>query len=262
MAAAHDFDIPARVHFGQACVHFTGQEPLCKRKIKMGKQFNVEEHAFRMRRDLIGQGLKNARDLLLLACAKLLEVVAQLHNEHGLDKQRGPGGALVVHKAGHVGAALCLNGNAVAVAAHGDDAILKVFGKAGGTDHLVKLFAHALVGAADLAADLKQLRGRAVRDFLLAENGGGNIVFQTVQCGDAAGHAGKDGGILAVAHQGALRRASSPGAEAGALLRKSHLFAHIRKAAEGLAAQIAEQHAGLLGFVKRVQHIGKIIVRL
>ena len=124
----------------------------------MREQLDIGEDAVRMGCDLVGKRLQNAGDLLLLASAELLEVVAQLHHEHRLDEQRGPRSALVVYQARHIGAALRLHGDAVAVAPHGDDAVLQILGKAGGADHLAETVAHALVGAADLPADLMQLR--------------------------------------------------------------------------------------------------------
>ena len=175
-----------------------------------------------------------------------------------------------MHKTGHVGAAFGLYGNAVAVAPHGDNAVLQILGKAGGADHLAEAVAHALVGAADLPADLMQFRRGAVRDFLLADNGGGDIVFDAVQRGKAGSQTGQNGRILAVAHQrgaGCARGAQAGGhvqqralAEACALLGQRHLLAHVGKGHQRLSAQIAEQHAGFLGFIQRPAHLAYIIV--
>ena len=50
-------------------------------------------------------------------------------------------------------------------------------------------------------------------------------------------------------------------AEACALLGQRHLLAHVGKGHQRLSAQIAEQHAGFLGFIQRPEHLAYIIVR-
>ena len=135
---------------------------------------------------------------------------------------------------------------------------------------MAETVAHALVGAADLTADLMELRRGAVRDFLLADDGGGDIVFDAVQHRQAGGQAGQNGRILAVTYQrgpGCARGAQAGGhvqqralAEACALLGQRHLLAHVGKGHQRLSAQIAEQHAGFLGFIQRPAHLAYIIV--
>ena len=115
-----------------------------------------------------------------------------------------------------------------------------------------------------------ELRRGAVRDFLLADDGGGDIVFDAVQRRQAGGQAGQNGRILAVTYQrgpGCARGAQAGGhvqqralAEACALLGQRHLLAHVGKGHQRLSAQIAEQHAGFLGFIQRPAHLAYIIV--
>ena len=57
MTAAHDLEVPARVHLGQAGAHLPCQKPLGEGKVQMRQQLDIGEDAVRMRGDLIGQGL-------------------------------------------------------------------------------------------------------------------------------------------------------------------------------------------------------------
>ena len=54
---------------------------------------------------------------------------------------------------------------------------------------------------ANLAANLIELAGSPIGDFLLAHDGGGDFVFNAVERGQAAGEAGENGRILAVSHE-------------------------------------------------------------
>ena len=57
MTAAHDLEVAARVHLGQAGAHLPCQKPLGEGKVQMRQQLDIGEDAVRMRGDLIGQGL-------------------------------------------------------------------------------------------------------------------------------------------------------------------------------------------------------------
>ena len=270
MPPADDADIPALVELGQRCAHLLGQHALGKGEIQMVQDVDIAAQRIRVRCKLPGQRLQNAGDLLLFAGAQLFEVIAHFHHSNRLHKQRCACGALVMHDAGHIGAALCLDGDAVAIPAHCNDGVLQKLGVAAGVDHVVELIAHTLVGGTDLPADGAQLRAGTVGDFLLAEDGIVDFLLHASQRGQAGSQAGQDRGILPLLDQsnaGGARRAQASrhiqqraGGKARALFRQGNMLAHIPKTDQRLPAHVGDQHHGLLRLGQSPAHFSKIPV--
>ena len=175
-----------------------------------------------------------------------------------------------MNQTGHIGPAFGLHRDAVAVAPHGDDAVLQIFGKAGGADHLVQLVPHTLVGAANLPPDLIKIGGGPVGDFLLAEDGVVNVRLHPLQHGQPGGQPRQDGGVLPLPHQcapggpGGPEKGGNiqqhPVAQACALLGPGDGFPHVRVADQRVLPQIGQQHHGFFRLGQSVVHIAQIMI--
>ena len=170
---------------------------------------------------------------------------------------------------GHVGPALGLHRDAVAVAPHGDDAVLQIFGKAGGADHLVQLVPHPLVRAANLPPNLVKLRRSPVGDLLFAQNRVVDVGLHPFQHSQPGSQPRQNGGVVPIAHQrtpssaGGAEKGGNvqqhPGAQTRALLGTGNGLPHVRVADQRVLPQIGQQHHGLLRFRKGVVHIPQIM---
>ena len=65
-------------------------------------------------------------NLLFFLRRPRFQLVAHFHRRHRLDEQRRAGGRLVMHQPRHAAAVLRLDGQTVAVVAHGDNRVLQV----------------------------------------------------------------------------------------------------------------------------------------
>ena len=138
--------------------------------------------------------------------------------------------------------------------------------------HGVELFTDTVVGPANVAADIRKSGAGLIGDFLLAENGFGDIVFQRAQGLKPRGHGGDDGRVFPICHQvipggagGAQQirhQQQRLGGEGGALFRQRQIFAHILKADQRMPAQIGQRGYGFLGFVQSAVHIRQRLFRL
>ena len=79
-----------------------------------------------------------------------------------------------MHNARHHRAVFLPNRQNIAIRAHGDDGILQIFLEIWVVNHAVQPLANTFIARAHLAADLKQLVARAIRDFILADDRVGN----------------------------------------------------------------------------------------
>ena len=83
-----------------------------------------------------------------------------------------------MHQSGHVVFALAFHGNHVPSLTDGDDRLTEKFGIGRGGNHLLQTVPDFPRLNAHMAADVGQLRGGVVRDFLLGENRTENLVLQ------------------------------------------------------------------------------------
>ena len=171
MARAQQTDAAFPVQLGRNRVHFAPQARLGEDGVQLGEQGDVVGDQRRVRRYAAGKLRQNALDFALLFGHPLLEVVANFHHGHGLDKQRGAAAGLIVHQSGHKLPAFRAHGNDIAPVAHGDDGILQIFLQAGIADISVEPLAHFVVERADVAANVVQFRRGAVGDFVFRKDG-------------------------------------------------------------------------------------------
>ena len=132
---------------------------------------------------LVGGGVggelgQDALDLLLLLALQLDELVVGLHHPHGLHEDRGPGGGDVVDEAGHVRLALRLHRHHEAAVPLGDEALLQDLAVTGGGDDLLQNLAALGLGLPHVPPDVRQLRGRRVRDGVLVQDGALDLLLQ------------------------------------------------------------------------------------
>ena len=150
-------------------VHVHGQLRLGKDEIQQGHDFLVVRQLQRM---LSGQGAEVGQDFLdlfLFLQLQLPETVVQLHDGRRLDEIGGSGGGLVVDHAVYLRLVFRLDGNAVAVAPHGDDGVLQV-GAVGAAEHIGELGVYLVVGLDHSPPDALELGACVVCDLLLGED--------------------------------------------------------------------------------------------
>ena len=132
---------------------------------------------------LVGGGVggelgQDPLDLLLLLALQLDELVVGLHHPHGLHEDRGPGGGDVVDEAGHVRLALRLHRHHEAPVPLGDEALLQNFTIAGGGNNFLQDLPALGLGLPHVPPDVRQLRGRRVRDGVLVQDGALDLLLQ------------------------------------------------------------------------------------
>ncbi len=177
-----------------------------------------------------------------------------------------------MHKSWYIATTFGFDGDAIAVATHGDQAILQIFGKARRADHLAKLVTHALIGGADLSADLVKIARGAVSDFIIAQNGVVDLGFHTWQRGELTGDALENRRLmvftLTLFEQDASCNACTAKAggnieqgarrEGCAFLGKRKPWANIGKGGERIAPRKLHNGASFLGLGKGARHLRKI----
>ena len=126
MTPADDVDVPVLVEFGRHGVHLAGQHPLGEDVVQFRQRFHRLAQLVGIRRDFRRQRRENPLNLLFFLCRPRFQLVAHFHRRHRLDEQRRAGGRLVMHQPRHAAAVLRLDGQAVAVVAHGDNRVLQV----------------------------------------------------------------------------------------------------------------------------------------
>ncbi len=134
-----------------------------------------------------GEGGEDLLLLLLLLDHQLPQRVVQAHDRLRLDEERGARGGLVVDDARHLALVLRLDGQAVPVAAHGDDVVLQV-GRQRDIDHLLELLVDLVAGEADLPAHFAQSRARVIGDLLLGDDAAADLALQRAQRIEAVEH--------------------------------------------------------------------------
>ena len=177
-------------------VHFQTEFPLGENKVQFSHDLKIGFDLRGISTDQTGKTGQNAMDFRFFLTAQFSEIVVQVKNRHGLDKQRSAAGALVVNETGHLIAVLLLYGNNIAVIAYGDDIFLQILILIGIFQQVIQFFTDAVVGTADLAADIRQFGRCAVQNFTVFADGFLNGAFQRIDKDDAAGQSFDDRIIL------------------------------------------------------------------
>ena len=138
-------------------------------EVKLGHVGRIVLERHQVVRRFPGESREYLLDLLLLLQGQLADLVVEADDGSGLDKERGAAGALVVDDALHLVLVFRLDGDAVAVPAHGYDAVLQIGGQRH-IDHFTQLLVDPAARHADLAAHSSKARARFVRDVLLRED--------------------------------------------------------------------------------------------
>lgn len=167
-----------------------------------------------------------------------------------------------MHDARHLRAVLRAHGQHVAPLAHGDDGVLQIARHGAGVQVAVELVADAIVCRADLAAHGGQAGACGVRDLLLGEDGGKDLLLQPAHGVQRARQAHKVRGFRLLrlvlfpderAADGA-RGLHQPRAEQKVLGREDSpdlgpgdLRLHVVKGGDGLHARARHERRRLLG---------------
>ena len=126
VAPVLDIDVAVAVKYRRAALVVPGEGSLGEDKVQVSEDVQIVPQLLLVRRQLVAQICQHSLDLLLLLDLQGAQVVVQADDGHGLDKQGGPGGGLVVDHAGHLILVLRLHRQAVAAVTHGDDRLLEV----------------------------------------------------------------------------------------------------------------------------------------
>ena len=171
MAGPHKAHLPVRADLGAHCLHVFGKGGFGEDEIQFGEDLQIAEDLGRVPGHLPGQGKEDPLDLGLFLGLPALDLVAKLHDGHGLDIQRGTGRALIMHKARHVLPELLPDREHIAPVADRHDIVHQVFGRAAAVGVGVQLIPDALVAQPDMPADVGKVRAGAVGDLVFPEHG-------------------------------------------------------------------------------------------
>ena len=177
MAGAPERDAALREHGGGA-VEPVGQLRLGEDEVEPDEHVEIEGDVLAVRGAVGGELHEDALDLGLLLRAQFAQLVVRLDGGHRLDEERGAGAGHVVHEAGDAALVLGLDGNDIALGAHGDNRLLQRLGVARRGDDLLQRVVHPCARGADQAADGGELRRRGVRNLVLAHDGAGDLVLE------------------------------------------------------------------------------------
>ena len=165
-------------------------------------------------------------------------------------------------------AVLALNRDNIAPISHGNDALLQIFGGVHVTDHALQPVADAVLGDADLFAQLVQGMGSCIRHGVWGQNGTGDLLLQTgLWCqrikqvvrrqGIVVGGAVPAAQILKVAQRTGHHQQLAHG-EHAALDRTGHELADALHAAKAGRAVFDQQTIDGVGLLQRVAHFVRV----
>ena len=182
------------LHGGRLTVQLVAELGLGEDEIQPGQQLKIRVNILPVLGAVGGELGKDALDLKLLLGGQLPQLVVGLDRRHGLHEQGLPRGGDVVHQPRHRALVIGPHGHHIAVGAHGDDRLLQRLGVRGRGEDLLQGVARSRGGGAHLAADGGKLRGRPVRDLVLPDDGGVDLLLQKL-VGAQGIEQGVDGGL-------------------------------------------------------------------
>ena len=127
---------------------------------------------------LCSESYQDALDLLRFLGAVLQNAGVGLHNGLRLHKDRGAGGRHIVDDAAHLAAVLALDRHNITAVAHGDHALLQVLGGVHVAHHAFQPVTDAVLGGADLLAQVVQGVRSGVCHGVRCQNGAGDLLLQ------------------------------------------------------------------------------------
>ena len=195
MAGAPERDAALREHRGGA-VEPVGKLRLGKDEVEPDEHVKIEGDILAVRGAVGGELHEDALNLGLLLCAQLPQLIVRLDGGHRLDEERGAGAGHVVHETGDAALVFGLDGDDVALGAHGDDRLLQRLGVARRGDDLLQRIVHPRARGADQAADGGELRRRRVRNLVLAHDGTGDLVLEELVRLQSGEHVVNAGALL------------------------------------------------------------------
>ena len=169
MSAFVDLNISSVVEKRHSGVLFQRELGLREDEIKFRHIRRVVLESHEIVRRLCGERSQNFLNLLLLLQRQFPDLIVEIDDGSGLYKEGGTAGALIVDNALHLVLILRFNGNTVAVSAHSDNAVLKVWSQRH-IYHFIELLMDPSARFADLPADSAKSRARLVRDLLLGKD--------------------------------------------------------------------------------------------
>ena len=128
---------------------------------------------------LCGKGHQNALDLLRLLCAVLQDAGIGFHHCLRLHKHRSARRGYIVDDTAHLAAVLALDRHNIPAVAHGNHALLQVFGGIHIAHHAFQPVADAVLGGAYLFAQLCQRAGGCICHGVRCQNGTGDLLLKT-----------------------------------------------------------------------------------
>ena len=128
---------------------------------------------------LCGKGHQNALDLLRFLCAVLQDAGIGFHHSLRLHKHRSARRGYIVDDTAHLAAVLALDRHNIPAVAHGNHALLQVFGGIHVAHHAFQPVADAVFSGADLLAQLCQRAGGGICHGIRCQNGTGDLLLKT-----------------------------------------------------------------------------------
>ena len=173
---------PAKDNLVSRCSRTAAQcvGELCfgKNHIQPNQQIPVRLHICPVGSTLCGQLRKNPLHLQLLLCRQLPQLIVCLDSPHGLDKQGCAGGGDVMHQAGNRVFIFRLYRDHIALGAHGDNRLLQHFGIGRRGNNLLQGFSGTGCCRTHFTAEISQVGGGSVCNFVLSGDGGGDFLLQ------------------------------------------------------------------------------------
>ena len=126
MAGLLDLDVTVGIKLRAGAIHVPCQGGAGKDEVQLGQHLQVGAQGVDMGSGLTAQGSQDHLDLFLLGDLQLTDLVVQLDDGHGLDKEGRTALRLVVDHTADLVFKLGLDGNTVAAATHGDHRILQL----------------------------------------------------------------------------------------------------------------------------------------
>ena len=128
---------------------------------------------------LCGKGHQNALDLLRFLCAVLQDAGIGFHHSLRLHKHCSARRGYIVDDTAHLAAVLALDRHNIPTVAHGNHALLQVFGGIHVAHHAFQPVADAVFSGADLLAQLCQRAGGGICHGIRCQNGTGDLLLKT-----------------------------------------------------------------------------------
>ena len=136
MTAAADTDVVVGIKNRSGSIHVHGKLGLGKNKVQFGHGTSIVHQSCGVFSGRSAEGRQNHLNFFLLLDFQLSELIIQCHNGCRLNKEGRAGSGLVMYHAGYVTLVLCLDRQAVAVVAHGNNGILQ-HGAHGAGEHII-----------------------------------------------------------------------------------------------------------------------------